>query len=61
MSMGSLKQEIMLRDELTEEEADAEIAEARKELADRIEEGDMPFDICEELFGLEPDFIFDLI
>ena len=61
MSIGTLKQEIMLRDKLTEEEADATIAEAKKELIDRIEEGEMPFEICEELFGLEPDFIFDLI
>ena len=61
MSIRTLKQEIMLRDKLTEEEADATIAEARKELIDRIEEGEMPFEICEELFGLEPDFIFDLI
>lgn len=61
MSIRTLKQEIMLRDELTEEEADATIAEAKKELIDRIEEGEMPFEICEELFGLEPDFIFDLI
>jgi len=59
--MQSLKQTLMDRDNLTAEEADEQIAEAREEMLTRLEEGDMPFDICEEYFGLEPDYIMDLM
>lgn len=51
----------MKRDKLTAEEADEQIAEAKEELRIRLEEGEMPFDICEELFGLEPDYLEELI
>jgi len=38
-----------------------QIAAAREEVHQRLEEGDLPYDICEELFGLEPDFLEELI
>lgn len=52
---------LMERDGLSEVEAWAEVDYAREELALRLEQGEMPFDICEELFGLEPDYIEELI
>lgn len=57
----NLKEVLMNRDGLTSEEADEQIAEAREELMDRLSEGDMPFDICEDLFGLEEDYLLDLL
>lgn len=59
--MESLKEVLMRRDGLTEQEANEQIQDAREELNDRLANGEMPDDICEELFGLEPDFLFDLI
>lgn len=52
---------LMDRDGMTEEEALREVEEARNELYDRLGEGDMPFDICMEFFGLEEDYIMELI
>ena len=57
----TLKQVLMERDELTEAEAEEQIAITRQQVYDRLEEGDLPYDICEELFGLEPDFLEELI
>ena len=58
--MYQIKPVLMKRDGFTEQEADNLIAEARADFHKRLEEGDMPFDICEEWFGLEPDFLDDL-
>ena len=59
--MENLKDVLMKRDGLTSEEADRQISEAREELNRRMEEGEDAFDICEDEFGLEPDFLEDLI
>ena len=61
MARKSLKTVLMERDGLTEKEADERIAEVHEEIMSRLEEGEMPFDICEEEFGLEPDYLDDLI
>ena len=53
----SLKQVIMRRDEVSSEEADALINEARE----AIEGGEDPEEVLAEFFGLEPDYIFDLV
>jgi len=53
----SLKQVLMRRDSLSAAEADELIAEA----AVRVQQGDDPEEVLEEEFGLEPDYIFDLI
>lgn len=45
----------------TKEEAEREIAEARQDAMQRIEEGEMPYDICEEYWGLEPDYLEDFM
>jgi len=57
----TIKQVLMQRDGLTEAEADAEVRLAREELQTRLDAGEMPFDLCEELFGLEPDYLEDLL
>ena len=59
--IGSIKEVLMERDELTEAEAEEQIEEARKELYNRLNSGEMPYDICEEYFGLEPDYIAELM
>ena len=55
--MDSLKATIMRRDKLTSEEADEQINTAKQAVLD----GANPEELLEEEFGLEPDYIFDLI
>lgn len=55
--METLKQVLMRRDSLTAAEADDLIAEARE----RVAEGEDPEEILYEDFGLEPDYVFDLL
>jgi len=59
--MNSIKRTLMDRDNISSSEADNLISEARDELYNRLAEGEMPFDFCEEAFGLEPDYLEDLI
>jgi hypothetical protein len=59
--MSTLKQILMQRDDLTEQEAEQQILEAKLDMQNRLAEGEMPMDICEEHFGLEPDYIFELM
>ena len=54
----------MHRDGLTAAEAAEQIREARAELWQRLEDGDDQEDLynfCEEEFGLEPDFLEELL
>jgi len=53
----SLKATIMERDGIDSDEADDLIAEAKACVA----EGENPEDVLEEHFGLEPDYVFDLV
>lgn len=53
----SLKQVIMRRDDMSSEEADELINEA----CEAINEGEDPEEVLAEFFGLEPDYIFDLL
>jgi hypothetical protein len=55
--METLKQVIMRRDNLTSDEADWRIAEARE----RVANGEDPEEILHDDFGLEPDYIFDIL
>ena len=59
--MESLKQVLIRRDGLTDQQAQEQIEDARTELLARLDEGEMPFDLCEELFGLEPDYLEELM
>jgi predicted RNase H-like HicB family nuclease len=61
--METIKEILMRRDGNTSEEADERIEEALDELQIYIEEGNI-FDaeyICEDHFGLEPDYLMELI
>lgn len=55
--MESLKQVLMRRDELSAGEAQELIEEAM----DRVDAGEDPEEILYEDFGLEPDYVFDII
>lgn len=55
--METLKQVLMRRDKLSSDEADAAIEEAKALVA----EGFDPEDILHDEFGLEPDYVFDLL
>lgn len=61
--METLKQVLMRRDGISEAEADADIAACREEMLTAIDNGD--YDYAEELFadwfGLEPDYMFDVL
>lgn len=52
---------LVRRDGLSKQEADKRVKEARLELLKRVEEGEMPMDFCEEEFGLEPDYLDELL
>jgi len=57
----TIKEVLMRRDEMSAEEADDLILQAKNDLNQRLAEGETPDDICEEWFGLEPDYLMDLI
>jgi ribosomal protein L7/L12 len=59
--MGTIKEVLMRRDGMTAEEANDLIEDARNDLHERLAEGEMPEDICQEWFGLEPDYITELM
>ena len=52
---------LMKRDGMRLKEARELICEAREEALIRLGDGDMPYDICEEWFGLEPDYLDELL
>ena len=56
-----IREILMRRDHLSAEEADDLIEEAKSDLNERLANGEMPYDICEEHFGLEPDYIMELL
>jgi len=53
----SVKEVLMRRDGMTAKEADKLIDAMLEDFHHRIDSGEMPFDICEEYFGLEPDYL----
>ena len=59
----TIKQILMRRDKRTSQEADDLIEEAKGALQDYLAAGDVEGaeDICQEYFGLEPDYIFELM
>ena len=56
--MESLKEVLVRRDGMTSDEANEEIEFARNL---GLEEGEDPEDVLLDMFGLEPDYIFDLL
>ena len=59
--METIKQVLMRRDNMSEEAAEELILQAKDDLDERLINGETPDNICEEWFGLEPDYIFDLL
>ena len=59
--MNAIKEILMARDKMTDESADELIELAQNDLNERLASGEIPSDICEEWFGLEPDFVMDMI
>ena len=57
MARSQLKRILMRRDRLSEDEADDLINEAKE----RVAAGEDPDDILHDEFGLEPDYIFDIL
>jgi hypothetical protein len=55
--MSELKRILMERDGMSAEEADYAIRQARR----LVYEGNDPEEVLEDEFGLEPDYIFDII
>ena len=49
------------RDGYSKEDARDLMHDARKDLHERLAQGEMPFDLCEEWFGLEGDYIMELM
>lgn len=52
---------LIKRDGYTREEAEQAVRDARNRLMNLIADGEYPFDFCEEEFGLEPDYLDELI
>lgn len=61
--IGSIKKVLMERDKMSSSEAERLIADAREEFNYLMSTGNTEEaeTICEDWFGLEPDYIFDLI
>ena len=61
--MKTLKETLMLRDGINESEALDRIALAIDDMNDYLAEGDLDGaeNICREHFGLEPDFLTELL
>lgn len=59
--VDSIANVLIRRDSLTQEEANREVEYARKALYSMLEEGEDPSNICEDFFGLEPDYLEELI
>lgn len=59
----NIKTILMERDQMTPEQADALIREAVDDLSTRLEEGEIQsaYDICMEYFGLEPDYLEEML
>ena len=57
----SLVETLMEMEEYTREEAEREVAACRADLRQRLADGEMPDDILKEWFGLEPDWLDELI
>lgn len=53
----SIKQILMQRDGMSSDDADDLIEEAKE----AIHDGEDPEEVLSEFFGLEPDYIFDLL
>ena len=61
MESYSIKKVLMERDGMSSRAADDLIRDAKQDLNERLTSGEDADDICMDWFGLEPDYIFDLL
>ena len=61
--METIKEVLVRRDNMTSDEADELIQDAKEQLQDYLAEDDYTSaeDICAEYFGLEPDYLMELL
>lgn len=61
--MESIKEVLMRRDNMHEEDAERLIKEAKEQFNEYLESGEDYYaeNICEEYFGLEPDYIIEFL
>ena len=59
--METIKEVLMRRDGMAENEANDLIEEVREELDYRLANNEDAFDICQEYLGLEPDYLIELL
>jgi hypothetical protein len=61
--MSSIKQILMQRDGLSAEEAEELIDDARDDMNYMLENGDIDgaYNVCQDHFGLEPDYLDELM
>jgi len=61
--METIKQILMRRDGLDSYQADIQIADAKAQLDEYLSAGDeaSAYNICQEYFGLEPDYLDELL
>lgn len=61
--MRSIKEILMDRDGMTAEDAEEQIESAKEALQEYFAEGreDLVEDVCAEYFGLEPDYLMELM
>lgn len=57
----TIKQILINRDNMSECEAENLIDDARENFNNRLTDGQMPSDICSEWFGLEEDYLDELV
>jgi len=61
MANESIQDILMRRDKMSEKDAIDLIRDAKEDMHERLANGEMPDDICSEWFGLEPDYLMELI
>jgi hypothetical protein len=59
----SLKSVLMQRDQLTSDEADDQIEDARRQFNSYLDAGNLTGaeQVCAEFFGLEPDYVIEFL
>ena len=59
--METIAEILIRRDGMSREDANSLVKAAKEELYDRIENDEDAYDICEEFFSLEPDYLDELM
>ena len=62
--MRTIKEILIDRDGMSAEEADEMIRDAKADLEDRLGDPDTygdPYEVCADHFGIEPDYLMELV